>query len=365
MNTISLEQELTVALNSSEQADNFLKEQPYQYKSVFLNRVIPDSTNPRFLPAIIMADQHAVQLATGKLTKRQLVALYDGEEHVIIGKGVVVNCFKYGSQEWKKANDSIESIIELAANVSVSEMIQVPTLFPLDDGCFQILTGHRRFFAMVYSNGINGAAHFKVYDSKPALPKTKQFQENASREDLPQYGKLLAFQDAMLEIESLNSVRLRSGFKSHTVRETASLLGISMGAYDNYNVLTRYPCVRTAYEQGNAMPFVKMKKLVLQVERGFKDENNIRVLNVHHRRTIDGLIHDQIHGKSRPKTSAPKKFKFKAIESPDVLKAILTTNVTETVTKVDWQKLDWNNHDAVNEALQNMVEYLSDNVTHA
>lgn len=363
MNTVSLEQELAVVVNSKH-ADNFLKEQAYEYKSVFLNRIVPDRTNPRFLPAIIMSDQHAIQLATGKLTKRQLLNVYQGENHVLIGKSCVVNCFKYGSEEWKKANATIESIIELAANISVSEIIQVPTIYPLDDDTYQILTGHRRYFALVYANGINGAAHFKAYESKPALPKTKQFQENASREDLPQYGKLMAFQDAMFEIESLNNVRKRSGRKAHTVRETANILGISMGAYDNYNVLIRYPCVRTAYENGNSLPFVTMKKLVLQVERLYKQDNEVKVLNINDRKKIDGLINDQINGVRKPKRRATA-YKIKTIESPKVLKMLLTTNVMETADCVDWQSLDWQDIDAVNEALQILIKYLNDKTSHA
>ncbi len=363
MNTVSLEQELAVVLNSKH-ADDFLKEQPYEYKSVFLNRVVPDSTNPRFIPAIMMSDQHAMQLASGKLNKKHLMAIYECEDQILIGKGCAVNCFTYGTEQWKKANASIESIIELAANVSMSELIQVPTLYPNLDGDYQILTGHRRYFALVYANGINGVAHFKVYDAKPALPKTKQFQENASREELPQYGKLMAFQDAMFEIESLNNVRKRNGLKSHTVRETANILGISMGAFDNYNVLTRYPCVQTAYENGNTMPFVRMKKLVLEVERQYREEHHSKVLNVHDRRQINERISERITGVKSVKKPA-KGFRFKSIESVDALKMLLTSNITEIVDNVDWKGLDWSDSDAVNKALGDMIKYLNEHLSHA
>ena len=240
LNSISLEQELASVLNS-DHAENFLKEQLYDYKSIFLNRVFPDLTNPRFFPAVIMSDKHAYQMAAKQITKAQLVSIYQSDGKVVIGKSCIVNCCKYGSNEWKKANKSIESIIELGENVAVSEIIQVPTIYPTVDGNYQILTGHRRFFAMIYANGIDGAAHFKVYRSKPVLQKTKQFQENASREDLPQYGKLRAFQDAMQEIDILNSARKRVGQKPLTVKEKASTLGISMGAFDNYQRFNKVP----------------------------------------------------------------------------------------------------------------------------
>lgn len=363
MNSVSFEQELAVVLNSKH-ADSFLKEESYDYKSIFLIRIVPDSTNPRFFPAIIMSDQHALQLATGKLTKKQLLAIYNAEGHVLIGKSCVVNCFKHGTEDWKKANASIESIIELAANVCVSEIIQVPTVYPVDNGCYQILTGHRRFFALIYATGVNGAAHFKVYANKPVLPKTKQFQENASREELPQYGKLLAFQDALFEIETLNNVRRKTGRKPYTVRETANILGISMGSFDNYNVLVRYPSVRTAYENGHSLPFVKMKKIVLETERQYREENQCRVFNINDKRNIDQLIKDTITG-GKDSRAVNKSFKINGIESVDGLKLLLQSNLLELVSEVQWEQLDWSNKESVNGALQIILKYLNDQSPHA
>lgn len=269
MQSIPLELQLSAALNTDE-FDGLLIDQQYDYKSIFISKILPDESNPRFFPCVIISDLHAHQLVTRKLSKAQLVALYDAKDKVAIGKSCLVNCFTQNTQEWKKANRSIESILDLARNVAVSEIIQVPTIYPEHNGTYRVLTGHRRFFAMVYANGINGAAYFKVYNEKPILPKTKQFQENASREDLPQYGKLQAFQDAMMEVETLSTSRIRLGKKQLTVRETASMLGVSMGAYDNYNVLVRYPAVMDAYSNGNTLPFLKMKNIVLTTEANYK-----------------------------------------------------------------------------------------------
>ncbi|WP_199609992.1 ParB/RepB/Spo0J family partition protein [Flocculibacter collagenilyticus] len=359
---VSLEQEMASALRN-EGSDTLFIDQPYDYKSIFLNRVFPDKTNPRFLPAIIMSDRHAYQVATRQLTKKQLIEIYDANNKVLIGKGCAVNCCEYGSLDWKKANESIESIIELADNVAVSEIIQVPTLFPIADGNYQILTGHRRFFAMIYAHGADGAAHFKVYDDKPLLQKTKQFQENASREDLPQYGKLRAFQDAILEIELWSTTRKRMGGKGLTVKETASTLGISMGAYDNYNVLTRYPVVIEAYENGNVLPFVKMKKMVLAVESEFKAETDKTLLNVADKKQINGRLAKLLNGEAadKPKPSSVSGYRFKPVSSANSLKTLLSSNVMELDTGVEWDALDWQDKNAVNKALTSVVEYLNKN----
>jgi hypothetical protein len=367
---ISLEQELDSVLNSKS-SDDFLKEQLYQYKSIFINRVFPDASNPRFFPAIIMSNFHAKQLINKRITKQQLISVYGAEDNVIIGKSCIVNCCKYGSNEWKKANVSINSIIELGDNVAVSEIIQAPTIYPTEDGNYQILTGHRRFFAMLYANGIDSAAHFKVYNSKPILQKTKQFQENASREDLPQYGKLSAFQDAMLEMEALRHSRKKMGKKALTVKEIASTLGISMGTFDNYNVLTRYSYVIKAYENGNSTSFVTLKKLVLKLESEYKEEHQLTKLSITDKTAINNRIKKHLNDDeddilstkvNRSKIKQMKsQYKFECIESPYVIEKLLKTNVCELECGVDWNSVNWSDPEDVNKSIKHLLEFLSVN----
>jgi hypothetical protein len=356
----SLEQKLTAELNRMD-FSKILIEQPYEYKSIFLNRIQPDQKNARFFPAVIVPDQLAYQIATKRLSKAQLIERLDCRDKVVIGKSCILNCFHSSSFDWKKANASIASIIELAANVSVSELIQVPTIYPLDDNSYQLLTGHRRFFAMLYANGIDGAAHFKVYNQKPSLPRTKQFQENASREDLPQYGKLQAFQEAILELETLSAMRQRTENKGLTVREIASLLGISMGAFDNYNVLTRYPAVIEAFQNGNSMPFIAMKRIVLTEEQRIRKKTGQTILNVEHKRTVNKRIQDILNNIKTPVTVEKKKrYRLGTVESPELMKFILTENLLELDCGIDWNQVDWELPKAVNEAFEHVLNYIKE-----
>lgn len=358
MNSLSFEQQLTAELNTVD-FDRLLIEQPYEYNSIFLNRIEPDATNPRFFPVRIVPDQIAYQIATKKISKSQLIERFDAHDKVIIGKSCIVNCFPYNSAEWKKANHTIESIIELASNVAVSEIIQVPTIFPLPDGQYQILTGHRRFFAMIYANGIDGAAHFKVYLNRPALPKTKQFQENASREDLPQYGKLQAFRDAMQEIETLSRMRQMNEGKALTVKDCAGILGISMGAYDNYNVLIRYPAVLDAYQDGVSYPFVRMKKIVLAQEAAYRKRKGLTLLNIEHRREINAAIKRSIYKEVVPKPKVKSQtYRIAPLQSVETLKFLLQQNVLELDCPVDWKTLDWNRPEQVNQALNELIKFI-------
>ena len=127
---------------------------------------------------IIIDDEHADLFVKRLLTKRQLADIYKGEGHVLVGKSCFINCMKYDTPEWRNVNKNIDSITELANNIKVSDLIQVPTIFPLEDDNYQVLTGHRRFFALIYSKGNHAPSQFKVYDSQPLMQKIKQFQEN-------------------------------------------------------------------------------------------------------------------------------------------------------------------------------------------
>ncbi|RJE73437.1 hypothetical protein BGP78_18660 [Pseudoalteromonas sp. MSK9-3] len=349
-----LDQLLLASVNNKE----LFHIESFEYKSLFLSSVQPDDSNARFMPCIFIEDEHAKQFITRNITKRQLSEIYQAENHVMIGKSCIINCLKYGSNEWKKANTTIESIVELGENISVSEMIQAPTVYPTNDGHYQILTGHRRFFALVFAYGFSHVAQFKVYENKPLLSKVKQFQENASREDLPQYGKLQAFLSAMREIDSLDQARLKLGDKKLTVKDKAKNLGISMGAFDNYNVLTRYPEVIEAYEKGLTNSFVGTKKIVLKIENDYKVQHDKKLLNLSDRKYIGDLIEQQLAGKKAAK-KVTTTYNLKNIHSVDILKTLLFSNVADLNLELDWDNLDWNNAQSVNNALSELIATLS------
>jgi hypothetical protein len=353
---LKYDQLLLSSLNNDEKLHSDL----FEYTSVFLSSIKADPTNGRFFPCIFIDDEHARQFVGRKLSKRQLVELYHAENFVLIGKSCIINCFNNGSENWKKANHTITSIIELGDNLSVSEMIQAPTIYPIEGNQYQILTGHRRFFALVYVKGYNSTAQFKLYESQPLLTKVKQFQENASREDLPQYGKLQAFLNAREEIDALNNAKIRIGLKKLTVKEIAKNLGISMGAYDNYNVLTRYPSVRIVYEEGLSLPFLSVKKIVLTTENKYKETHGKQILNI----TDKNIISDQIRSQLINPTVTPaniRSFNIRHIKSNLALQTLLKSNVMELNTGIEWQNIDWEDHSSVSEALNKLSDYLNSN----
>lgn len=356
MADISLTQRLISGLQH-DKSKSIPCDETFTYKVLFLNHVVPDKTNFRYFPSIVINDEHASLFIKRKLTKHQLVKMYKAENHVLVGKLCFINCLKYDSAEWRKVNKNIDSITELANNILLSDLIQAPTIFPLQNDNYQVLTGHRRFFALIYSKGNHAPAQFKVYDHPPLLQKIKQFQENSSREDLPQYGKLCAFNAAKIEIDALSQANKQLGRKPVSVRQTVSIMGISMGAYDNYNALTRYPSVLTAYENGLNYPFLKTKKIVLDTENAFKEQHDSPSLNVIAKRKINERIKMLLSGEALNRPVADS-FRFRKIKSGSTVKKLLASNIMSLDIGINWDKVDWQDASTVNDIMNKVINYL-------
>ena len=338
--------------------DASLRSDSFSYKSVFLDRIRPDPSNARFLPVTFISNNDAASFARRLLSKSDLTAKYPSVDRVLVGKGCFIICMPYGSRDWKKASETIESIVELAEHIKSSELIQAPTVFPLDEGDYQILTGHRRFLAMVYAEGVESAAQFKVYKKQPLLKKTKQFQENASRQDLPQYGKLTAFLAARKELDVLCAARRKVGASRLTIKELAERMGISMGAFDNYNVLTRYPCVTRAYEDGIRTSFTKVKKIVLDVESAFIAENKIDKLTSMDRQLVDEKIELALQGNETEPVKSNDRIKFASVASSDTVKTLFADNVFDADTGIDWAAVDWDDASEVSKIISQVVKFI-------
>jgi hypothetical protein len=355
MNEPSNEALLLSAINNGQD----LHSEKFDYKSTFLNCIEPDRENARFFPAIMVSDADARLFIERKISKRQLAKSYDAEEYVLIGKSLLINCLKHGTPDWNKANSGIDSIMELGSNILESDLIHAPTIYPLDSSNhYRIVTGHRRFFALLYANGSDSAAQFKVYSTKPYLLRTKQFVENASREDLSPHGKLQAFSNAMFELEGLNNVRLRISEKKLTVRDSATKLGISMGAFDNYNVLTRYPSVITSYENGLRQTFMKVKKIVLDTEAKYRLLHDKKQLNIGDKKTISSQIDDILNGNIIEQQSVSEQVKIKSIQSPKIVKTLLESNILEMDIGIVWDDIDWESAKEVKNTVNFVIDFL-------
>ena len=137
-----------------------------------------------------------------------------------------------------------------------------------------------------------------------------------------------------------------------------------MGAYDNYNVLTRYLSVLEAFEKGLSLSFVKVKKIVLEVEAGYKQAHDKKVLNVTDKRQIDKEIKSRLQGESsakRTSRSAKSEFKLSPKMGNQTIKALLTSNIMELDVGVDWHQVDWQDNAKVSEVLTTVIDYFDQN----
>lgn len=185
----------------------------------------------------------------------------------------------------------------------------------------------------------------------------KQFQENSSREDLPQYGKLSAFNAAKIEINALKTANKKLGRNSVSIKETVAIMGISMGAYDNYNVLTRYPSVLEAYENGLNFAFLKMKKIVLQTEELFRIDHNRSLLSVSDKRAINLTIKKYLSGE-KTENVVSDTFKFKKIQSRHTIQKLLTSNLQNLDMGIDWDNIDWDDTKTVRQLMDKVIDFL-------
>lgn len=352
---MNLDQKIISAISENNSPHTINKE-PSTYLSLFLSKVTPDLENARFLPAVGIEDKHAYQFVKRIINKSDLIEIYNARNKVLVGKGCFINCLERNTSDWTRAQKNIESVIALSENLKTSEVIHVPSVISLGDGSYQVLTGHRRYYALIYVLGLDGVSHFKVYNKVPVLIRTKQFQENFSREDLNQHGKITAFNNAMLELDTMSTALARTGKTPLTVKDKANYLGISMGSYDNYNVLARYPAVLNAYELGNHLSLKKMKGVVMDIETGYKQARNLTILNVDHKKEINTKIENYLLD-GKPKNKSTEIFHKLSI-SPTALKKMLKADVFGLDVGIDWDKVDWEDKNVVEEKVNQIIDFL-------
>jgi hypothetical protein len=144
-----------------------------------------------------------------------------------------------------------------------------------------------------------------------------------------------------------------------TVREQANMLGVSMGTFDNYNVLTRYPSVLRSFDEGLDYSFVRVKKLVLYIEKTYKEQHT-KVLNVIDKRKIDTTIYEALQGKKyKEPLKASFPYKLNGLSSPEGLRALLKENIFELDTGINWDTVDWQDVASVNKAISEVVNKLN------
>lgn len=135
------------------------------------------------------------------------------------------------------------------------------------------------------------------------------------------------------------------------------MMGISAGAYDNYNVLTRYAAVVRAYENELHWPFTKVKKVILELEAKYRQQFDKDKLNIEDRRTINETLKGIFEGNDKNQKSV-KHFRVRPIANANILKRLLSCNVFELGLGIDWDSVDWQDTKLVNELIADVISHL-------
>ena len=133
-----------------------------------------------------------------------------------------------------------------------------------------------------------------------------------------------------------------------------------MGAFDNYNVLTRYSSVISAYEGGVNISFARAKKIVLDTELEYKKKYQKLKFNVEDRRNISQEIENALCG-NKEIAPAVQPFKIKPIKSISTVRTLLETNILSLDMGIQWDDIDWNDRSAVSDVMTKVVEILESN----
>jgi hypothetical protein len=78
---------------------------------------------------------------------------------------------------------------------------------------------------------------------------------------------------------------------------------------------------------------------------------------------VNNEIENSLLGKEQA-SPVPKTFKMKQLKSSNTVKTLLSTNVMALDTGIDWARINWENHQAVSEALSAVIDFIENkNIT--
>ena len=106
-----------------------------------------------------------------------------------------------------------------------------------------------------------------------------------------------------------------------------------------------------------------MKKITLKIENDYKNKHDKQLLNVNDKKYINSEIANFLNDDPNcevKKSPSPTFYKLEKIQSSKTLKQLLTVNIMELDTGINWETLDWDDPKVVNNTMKQIVTYLND-----
>ena len=111
------------------------------------------------------------------------------------------------------------------------------------------------------------------------------------------------------------------------------------------------------YDNGLQYPFLKTKKIVLQVEHDFKDEHEKTVLNIIDKRAIAQKIETLLSGEKLV-SPEPSPLRINKIKSGNTIQQLLTSNLQSLDMGISWDIINWKDTKEVTEVMNKVIDFL-------
>lgn len=323
---------------------------------VLLEYVIPQPDNSRYFPAKSSLDQS--EAAIEKL-----------KDCVVCEKGIIENRLSKSNVNYSEVDLEIEKIKELAASLKENDLIHPITIWRANTTNYPIVTGHRRYYALKFLYGTNVKVKCKIYPSKPKNVSTLRHIENFQRKSLAPAEALDSFSKALSEISDSLTDLARS--KRNAL--ICSKLGMSEGKRFSYEKLVpHFEKVQQMFRRKIFTSIESASKYITTVERASTGDKNAFVnkyLSICLKKG-ELLDPDNLEGdaegevkieKAKPSLRAKKYIKLPKIKvsQPEVVRRILTEDVTKLDIGVDWSEVDYKDPEQLENVLERLIALLS------
>ena len=330
---------------------------------IYISRVHPDPNNARDFP-VIKAVEERMFLSVPENV---------GSAYIILEKGLLDNKTPKGHPLYEHIENQIREISALSAQIKAGGGIYQPIeVYRTGGTSYQIVYGHRRFYAVVYWLGWEAAWSFKVHRTTPKNLKLRQFVENHSRSDLAFHEKLKSFNSALEEINGQqNQEELSSA-------ELINLLGIGKSTFFRFKKWNSYPFIQRVAMDG--MDFIGsnlLESIFSKVEGQHKESDEVPIEDLlksalakefkKAKRKIPEYLQvktkHSIRNETPSNTSRPGKkaqsYSAPRIKSTAAIKTLLTSDITQLdIEGVNWSEVDWNDCSQVNGCLSATIKHL-------
>ncbi len=318
---------------------------PSETDRILVDYIQPQKDNPRYLP-VVFADEP---------TPEAIAALTDC---VVCEKDILENRLKPSDPRYAQVEDEIKEILALAETLRHNEMIHPIVVWRKNMTDYPIVAGHRRLYAVRYLYGGMVKIKTKIYPTRPANLNVLRHIENFSRSDLAPADAMRSYRNAVEEITNT----MGDSLESNRHQTISSHLGIGVSTYYRYEKLSEYyDLVAPLLERRIASSLVSLHEEISLAEKQGRDA----VIGY-----LDGMLknnkYSQFSAPPEPepprKRASAKKYislpKIK-ISQTSALRRLLTEDVTKMDTGIDWDSVDLDSPEELEEVIKAVLTTLT------